>query len=52
MKVIKNPVVRHLPVGCLKIGEKLIDILLMFIGTSTKARIVKLSKFTERLPKN
>ena len=37
LKVIKNPVVNHLPFECLK------------IGTSTQARMVKLKKFASGL---
>jgi len=40
LKVIKNPITNHFPHGTLK------------IGTSTKARLVKLKEFVPTLPKN
>eukprot|EP01017_Pseudomicrothorax_dubius_P007083 TRINITY_DN12141_c0_g1_i1.p1 TRINITY_DN12141_c0_g1~~TRINITY_DN12141_c0_g1_i1.p1 ORF type:complete len:113 (-),score=25.61 TRINITY_DN12141_c0_g1_i1:96-434(-) len=40
LKVIKHPVTSHIPFGALK------------IGTSSKARLVKLKEFVPKLPEN
>ena len=40
LKIIKNPVVNHLPKSCIT------------FGTSTQARMVKLRKFVTKMPKN
>lgn len=54
MKIIKNPITNHLPSGCLKIGKKtkISFLLIISTGTSTKARLVKMNEFVDKLPQN
>jgi len=47
-------VISHLPANCLKIGlqKTILKIKYNYLGTSSKARLVKMNEFVERLPKN
>ena len=55
LKIVKNPITAHLPHNTLKIGMlilEVIDIYMLFLGTSVKARLVKLKEFLPKVDRN
>ena len=54
LKVVKNPVTTHLPHDTLKIGrsECIVVVTQINLGTSVKARLVKLKEFVPKIDRN